>query len=122
MKELINEGHVYIGMPPLYKVYKKDVCEYAYNEEEREIAEKKVGRGYMIQRYKGLGEMNPSQLWDTTLNPETRMLMKVTIDEAMEAERLITILMGNDVEERKKYIQEHANFNKTDDFEIKVKE
>ena len=122
MKELITEGHVYIGMPPLYKVYKKDVCEYAYNEEEREIAEKKVGRGYMIQRYKGLGEMNPSQLWDTTLNPETRMLMKVTIDEAMEAERLITILMGNDVEERKKYIQEHANFNKTDDFEIKVKE
>ncbi len=122
MKELITEGHVYIGMPPLYKVYKKDVCEYAYNEEEREIAEKKIGRGYMIQRYKGLGEMNPTQLWDTTLNPETRMLMKVTIDEAAEAERLITILMGNDIEERKKYIQEHANFNKTDDFEIKVKE
>ncbi|MBO5926980.1 MAG: DNA gyrase subunit B [Clostridia bacterium] len=122
MKELITEGHVYIGMPPLYKVYKKDVCEYAYNEEERENAEKRIGRGYMVQRYKGLGEMNPTQLWDTTLNPETRRLMKVTIEEATRAEKLITALMGNDIEERKKYIQKHANFNKTDEFEIKVKE
>ena len=122
MKPLISEGHVYIGMPPLYKVHKKDIAVYAYDEEERKKAEQKVGRGYMVQRYKGLGEMNPSQLWDTTLNPETRMLMRVTIDEAAEAERIITILMGSDAEERKKYIQKHANFNKIDDFETRVKE
>ncbi len=122
MKELVSQGHVYIGMPPLYKVYKKDVVEYAYDEKERQIAEQKVGRGYQIQRYKGLGEMNPSQLWDTTLNPETRMLMQVSIEEAAEAEMLITTLMGDDIEGRKKYIQKHANFNKVDDFEIKVKE
>ncbi len=122
MKPLISEGHVYIGMPPLYKVHKKDIAVYAYDEEERKKAEQKVGRGYMVQRYKGLGEMNPSQLWDTTLNPETRMLMRVTIDEAAEAERIITILMGSDAEERKKYIQKHANFNKIDDFETRVKD
>ena len=122
MKPLIAEGHVYVGMPPLYKVYKKDIVEYAYDEAEREKAQQKIGRGYTVQRYKGLGEMSAVQLWDTTLNPETRLLMKVTIDEAAEAERLITILMGNDAEERKKYIEKHANFNKVDDFEIKVKE
>ncbi len=122
MKELILDGHVYVGMPPLYKVYKKDIVEYAYDEEEREKAQQKVGRGYMVQRYKGLGEMSAIQLWDTTLNPETRMLMKVTIDDAAEAERLITIWMGDDSDERKKYIQKHANFNKVDDFVVKVKE
>ncbi len=122
MKELITEGHVYIGMPPLYKVHKKDVAEYAYNDKELEIAKQKVGRGYQIQRYKGLGEMNPSQLWDTTLNPETRMLLRVTIDDATNAEKLITTLMGDAVDERKVYIQKYANFNKEDDFDIKNKD
>jgi DNA gyrase subunit B len=122
MKELITKGHIYIGMPPLYKIFKKDVVKYAFNEEELRIAQQEVGRGCTVQRYKGLGEMNPDQLWDTTLNPETRLLTQVTIEEAAEAELLITTLMGDNVEERKKYIQQYADFNKQDEFEIKVKD
>ena len=114
MPELVKQGHVYIGMPPLYKVHKGNVEEYAYDDKELQDKINKVGRGYSIQRYKGLGEMNPSQLWDTTLNPETRSLMRVTIEDAVEADRLITVLMGDEVGERKKYIFEHANFNKED--------
>ncbi len=116
MRELINEGHVYIGMPPLYKVYKGNVEEYAYDD--KELAEKieKVGRGYQVQRYKGLGEMDPSQLWETTMDPSKRNLMQVTIEDAAEADRLITVLMGDEVSERKKYIFEHADFDRVDKF------
>ncbi len=116
MRELVQAGHIYIGMPPLYKVHKGNNEEYAYDD--NELAEKiaKVGKGYTLQRYKGLGEMNPAQLWDTTMNPETRSLMQVTIEDAAEADRLITVLMGDEVGERKKYIFEHANFNKEDKF------
>ena len=121
MRELVNNGHVYIGMPPLYKVYKKDVFEYAYDDGELQKAIDKVGRGYQIQRYKGLGEMDPEQLWDTTMNPATRSLMRVTVEDAAEAEKLITVLMGDQIEERKRYIQEHANFNKEDSFIKEVK-
>ena len=116
MRELVSAGHVYIGMPPLYKVYKGNVEEYAYDDNELKAKIEKVGRGYNIQRYKGLGEMDPSQLWETTMNPETRSLMQVTIEDAAEADRLITVLMGDEVGERKKYIFEHANFNKEDKF------
>ena len=116
MKELINAGHVFIGMPPLYKVYKNNVEEYAYDDKELKEKIEKVGRGYQIQRYKGLGEMDATQLWETTMNPETRSLMQVTIEDAAEAEKLITILMGDEVGERKKYIFENANFNKEDSF------
>ena len=119
MRPLIQEGHVYIGMPPLYKVFKKDVVEYAYDDKELKKKIDIVGRGYSLQRYKGLGEMNPSQLWETTMNPKTRMLMRVTLEDAAEAERLITILMGDGLEERKIYIQTHADFNKQDDFEAR---
>ena len=116
MKELISSGHVYIGMPPLYKVYKGNVEEYALNEKQLPEKIDKVGKGDQIQRYKGLGEMDPTQLWETTMNPDTRSLMRVTIEDAAEADRLITILMGDEVGERKKYIFEHANFNKEDEF------
>lgn len=120
MKELIVNGNVYIGMPPLYKVSKKGVVEYAYDDNELQKAIDKVGKGYDLQRYKGLGEMNPEELWETTMNPETRSLMQVSIDDATEADRLITTLMGDQIEERKKYIQTHANFNKVDTFKDKI--
>lgn len=116
MKELITEGHLYIGMPPLYKVYNKSKTEYAYTDVDLEVAKEKVGRGYNIQRYKGLGEMNPDQLWNTTLNPEHRKLVKVNINDAADAEKIITTLMGNSIDLRKKYISKHANFNKEDKF------
>ena len=114
MKELISEGHVYIGLPPLYKVAKRDLVRYAYDDNELKTVISEVGKGYTLQRYKGLGEMNPEQLWETTLNPETRSLMRVTMEDAAEAEKLITILMGDSVEARKAYISEWANFNKDD--------
>ncbi|MBO7187708.1 MAG: DNA gyrase subunit B, partial [Clostridia bacterium] len=120
MRELVSEGHVYIGMPPLYKVYKGNVEEYAYDDNELAKKIEKVGKGYSIQRYKGLGEMDPAQLWETTMNPETRSLMQVTIDDAAEADKLITVLMGDEVEQRKRYIFENTDFNKQDNF-VKIK-
>ena len=116
MKELVTQGHIYIGMPPLYKVYKGDVEEYAYDDAELKKKIEKVGRGYQIQRYKGLGEMDPAQLWETTMDPKKRTLMQVSVDDAAEADRLITLLMGSEVGGRKEYIFEHANFNREDSF------
>lgn len=117
MKDLITEGHVYIGMPPLYKVSRGNREIYAYDDGELAKAIEKVGKGYSIQRYKGLGEMNPSQLWETTMDPDARSLMQVQIEDAAEADRIVTILMGDKTEPRKLYIAENANFNKVDSFE-----
>ncbi len=116
MKELITEGHVYIGMPPLYKVSRGKKDMYCYTDEEMDKAAKKLGKGYTVQRYKGLGEMNPEQLWDTTMNPENRTLVQVEIDDAAEADHIVTVLMGDKTEPRKLYIAENANFNKVDTF------
>ena len=116
MKELVLNGHVYIGLPPLYKVQKRDTIEYVYSDAELPEAIERIGKGYTIQRYKGLGEMNPEQLWDTTMNPATRSLMRVTLEDVANAELMITTLMGDNIEARKAYISEHANFNKVDTF------
>ncbi len=116
MRELVTEGHVYIGMPPLYRVQRGKDIQYAYDDKELRRLTKGAGRGYTIQRYKGLGEMDPEQLWDTTMNPENRKLMQVTIEDAAEAERMVTILMGDKVEPRRDYISANANFNKVDTF------
>ena len=120
MKELITEGHVYIGLPPLYKVQKGKEIHYAYDDKELNAIIKKVGKGYTLQRYKGLGEMNPEQLWETTMNPENRALVRVHIDDGADVERLVTVLMGDKVAPRKEYISEYANFNKADTFAEKA--
>ncbi len=109
MKPLIEAGHVYIAMPPLYRVYKGKKQIYAYNEEEMASAMAEIGQGANVSRYKGLGEMNPQQLWETTMNPETRIMKKVTIEDGMVADQLFSVLMGDDVEPRREYIIEHAH-------------
>ena len=116
MRGLINAGCVYMGLPPLYKVYKKDVVEYVYSDNELQDAIKRVGKGYQIQRYKGLGEMNPEQLWETTMDPKKRNLIQVSIEDAAEAEKMVSTLMGDNIEARKAYISKHANFNRVDNF------
>ncbi|MDU0812669.1 DNA topoisomerase IV subunit B [Bacillus siamensis] len=114
MKPLIEHGKVFIALPPLYKVSKgsgkKEIIEYAWSDEEMDGVLKKVGKGYTIQRYKGLGEMNADQLWETTMNPESRTLVRVKIDDAARVERRVTTLMGDKVEPRRKWIEKNVAF------------
>ena len=118
----ISAGKVYIALPPLYKVSKKsgkkeDIV-YAWEEDELEEAKKKIGRGYNVQRYKGLGEMNASQLWETTMNPETRTLIQVSIEDAAIVERRVSVLMGDKVEPRREWIEQNVQFTLEDNFAI----
>jgi len=119
MKELITDGHVYIGLPPLYKIQKGKEIKYAYSDQELNRMTRNL-KGYTLQRYKGLGEMNPEQLWETTMNPEHRSLIKVELEDAADVERLVTVLMGDKVGPRREYISEYANFNKADSFEERM--
>ncbi|MGM0096845.1 DNA topoisomerase 4 subunit B [Enterococcus sp. DIV1083b] len=122
MKPLIEAGKVYIALPPLYKVSKglgkKAVVEYAWTDDELSKLTQKIGKGYMLQRYKGLGEMNADQLWETTMDPETRTLIRVRIDDAAQAERRVTTLMGDKVEPRRKWIENHVQFSLEEDGSI----
>ena len=109
MQPLIEAGYVYLALPPLYRISKAKRVKYVYSEAEKEEYLKEIGtEGVNIQRYKGLGEMNPKQLWETTMDPEHRTLKQVAIEDAVEADRIFTILMGDQVEPRREFIQEHA--------------
>lgn len=107
-KEIIEKGYLYIAQPPLYRIQVAKEIKYAYTEKEKEDILKKTKKPFSIQRYKGLGEMNPDQLWETTMNPENRILKQVTVEDAKEADRIFDILMGKEVLPRKKFIQTYA--------------
>jgi len=118
MEDLIKKGHLYIATPPLYQVKKGKTERYCWTEEERRVIVEELGKGkdgsVHVQRYKGLGEMNAEQLWSTTMNPEHRTLRMVTIESAAEADRIFSMLMGDDVPPRREFIERHAKYARID--------
>ncbi|CCV64587.1 DNA topoisomerase IV, subunit B [Alteracholeplasma palmae J233] len=125
MRPLIEDGRLYIALPPLYKLTKKrgkkDEIQYAWSDEELKAALVDAGANYIIQRYKGLGEMNSDQLWDTTMNPETRTLIQVKIEDLNESDKHITVLMGDQVAPRREWIESNVDFEMNDDFDVSQK-
>ena len=109
-REVIEGGYIYVAQPPLFIVQKGNTIKYAYSDKQLERLKDEMGDKVSLQRYKVLGEMDAQQLWDTTMNPETRTLLQVTIDNAMEADKYFEMLMGDEVEPRKRYIMENAQF------------
>ncbi|MCY1568195.1 DNA topoisomerase IV subunit B [Staphylococcus pettenkoferi] len=122
MKPLVQAGRVFIALPPLYKLEKgkgkKQKVEYAWTDEELEKLQKKLGKGFSLQRYKGLGEMNPEQLWETTMNPETRTLIRVQVDDEIRSSKRVTTLMGDKVAPRREWIESHVEFGLQEDQSI----
>ena len=112
MPELIKQGHVYLAQPPLYRISKGQKHHYAYSDEERDKIMAEIGTGVSIQRYKGLGEMDPAQLWETTMDPATRLMLRVTVEDAEKADETFSILMGDQVEPRREFIEKNAKFVK----------
>ena len=110
MRPLVDEGHIYLAQPPLYRVSKGKRHEYAYSDEERNKLMEEFGSGYDIQRYKGLGEMDDVQLWDTTMNPETRFMKRGEVNDAVLADERFTVLMGDKVEPRREFIEQNATY------------
>ena len=114
MRPLIEHGHVYIAQPPLFKIQKGQKVKYAYNDAEMSAMMAEMGQGVKVSRYKGLGEMNPEQLWETTMNPENRVIVQITIEDAMRADETFSILMGDKVEPRKAFIESRATYANLD--------
>ena len=111
MPKLIEDGHIFLAQPPLYKVVKGKTQRYAFSDEQRDEIIAELGEGKIdVERYKGLGEMDPEQLWETTMDPEVRTLLKVEMQDAIECDRIFSMLMGDEVEPRRIFIEENAKF------------
>ena len=109
MRPLMEQGHVYVAQPPLFRVQKGNVIKYAYNDREMAILSQEMP-GAKVNRYKGLGEMNPEQLWETTMNPDNRGIVQITIEDAEKADEAFTILMGDQVEPRRRFIESNPQY------------